>query len=145
MPGFVLEEAFPLARFNKKLNEDSSRLFTVSINALESVLDPIHIADRSDTADQVAVTVQGEGFKIYNTIDQKCIKSWNAPPAVLFAAPATHQDGGSDPESTDYTYAIIASSPDLLKDEEYKTVWLWKNIKNNDNDNLDHITKSPAV
>ncbi|ORE02428.1 hypothetical protein BCV72DRAFT_280763 [Rhizopus microsporus var. microsporus] len=142
MPGFVLEEAFPLARFNKKLNEDSSRLFTVSINALESVLDPIHTADRSDTADQVAVTVQGEGFKIYNTIDQKCIKSWNAPPGVLFAAPATHQDGGSDPESTDYTYAIIASSPDLLKDEEYKTVWLWKNIKNNDNDNLDHITKS---
>lgn len=66
MPGFVLEEAFPLARFNKKIGENNSRLFTVGLNALESVLDTNRDSDRSDIVDYVAVTVQGEGFKIYN-------------------------------------------------------------------------------
>lgn len=66
MPGFVLEEAFPLARFNKKIGENDGRLFKVGVNALESILDVTRDSDRSDIADYVAVTVQGEGFKIYN-------------------------------------------------------------------------------
>ncbi|KAG0760856.1 hypothetical protein G6F57_008100 [Rhizopus arrhizus] len=142
MPGFVLEEAFPLARFNKKIGENDGRLFKVGVNALESILDVTRDSDRSDIADYVAVTVQGEGFKIYNTMDQKCTQSWIAPPGVAFAGPATYQDGGQDPDSTDYTYAIIASSPELPKQEQLKTVWLWKNTKNNDNDSADHITKT---
>lgn len=75
-------------------------------------------------------------------MDQKCTQSWIAPPGVAFAGPATYQDGGQDPDSADYTYAIIASSPELPKQEQLKTVWLWKNTKNNDNDSADHITKT---
>lgn len=142
MPGFVLEEAFPLARFNKKIGENNSRLFTVGLNALESVLDTNRDSDRSDIVDYVAVTVQGEGFKIYNTIDQKCTQSWIAPPGVAFAGPATHQDGGRDPDSTDYTYAIVASSPEMPKEEQLRKVWLWKHTKNSDSESADHITKT---
>lgn len=58
MPGFVLEEPFPLARFHNTIGEKDSKHFVVGLNALDN--------DASEDADSVAITVQGEGFKIYN-------------------------------------------------------------------------------
>lgn len=63
MPGFVLEEPFPLARFHNTVGENDSKHFVVGLNSLESTLNNEAV---SDDADFVAITVQGEGFKIYN-------------------------------------------------------------------------------
>lgn len=65
MPGFVLEEPFPLARFHNTVGESDSKHFVVGLNSLESTLNN---NTTSDDADFVAITVQGEGFKIYNVI-----------------------------------------------------------------------------
>ncbi|KAI7905443.1 uncharacterized protein BX663DRAFT_549446 [Cokeromyces recurvatus] len=140
MSGFVLEEPFPLARFHNTIAESDSKHFIIGLNSLEAIVNN-DSAERLDEADFAAVTLQGEGFKIYNTIDQKCIKSWTAPPGVAFARPATHIDGGRDSESVDYTYAIVASGPDVTADEERKTVWLWKNTKTGDNEETDKTVK----
>ncbi|RCI03738.1 hypothetical protein CU098_008706 [Rhizopus stolonifer] len=134
MPGFVLEEPFPLARFHNTVGEHDSKHFVVGLNALDN--------EASEDADFVAITVQGEGFKIYNTSDQKCTKSWTTPPGIAFVGPATHIDGGRDTDAVDYTYAIVASGPDVPKTEERKTVLLWKNTKNGDNEELDKTTKT---
>ncbi|KAI8360793.1 hypothetical protein BD560DRAFT_355983 [Blakeslea trispora] len=134
MPGFVLEEPFPLARFHNTIGEKDSKHFVVGLNALDN--------DASEDADSVAITVQGEGFKIYNTADQKCTKSWTTPPGIAFVGPATHIVGGRDTDAVDYTYAIVASGPDVTKSEERKSVWVWKNTKNGDNEELDKTTKT---
>ncbi|GAA5806424.1 hypothetical protein HPULCUR_011958 [Helicostylum pulchrum] len=139
MPGFVLEEPFPLARFHNTVGESDSKHFVVGLNSLESTLNN---NTTSDDADFVAITVQGEGFKIYNTTDQKCTKSWTTPPGIAFVGPATHIDGGRDSDAVDYTYAIVASGPDVTKTEERKTVWLWKNTKSGDNEELDKTKKA---
>lgn len=59
MPGFVLEEAFPLARFHNTIGVNDSKHFVVGLNALESTLNNETV---SDDADLVAITVQGEGY-----------------------------------------------------------------------------------
>lgn len=41
----------------------------------------------------------------------------------------------------DYTYAVVASGPDVTKAEERKIVWLWKNTKNGDNEEIDKTKK----
>ncbi|KAI8088451.1 hypothetical protein BDF21DRAFT_358172 [Thamnidium elegans] len=138
MPGFALEEPFPLARFHNTVGGSDSKHFVVGLNSLESTLNN---NTASDDADFVAITVQGEGFKIYNTTDQKCTKSWTTPPGIAFVGPATHIDGGRDSDAVDYTYAIVASGPDVTKTEERKTVWLWKNTKSGDNEELDKTKK----
>jgi hypothetical protein len=65
MPGFVLEEPFPLARFHNTVGAADSKHFVVGLNSLESTLNN-DSTERLDDADFVAITVQGEGFKIYN-------------------------------------------------------------------------------
>lgn len=67
MPGFVLEEPFPLARFHNTVGEGDGKHFVVGLNSLESTLNN-NSSERLDDADLVAITVQGEGFKIYNVI-----------------------------------------------------------------------------
>ncbi|KAK4517369.1 DNA repair protein rhp26 [Mucor velutinosus] len=141
MPGFVLEEPFPLARFHNTVGEGDGKHFVVGLNSLESTLNN-NSSERLDDADLVAITVQGEGFKIYNTTDQKCTKSWITPPGIAFVGPATHIDGGRDSNAVDYTYAIVASGPDVAKTEERKTIWLWKNTKTGDNEEIDKTVKS---
>ncbi|KAI9483654.1 MAG: hypothetical protein EXX96DRAFT_599962 [Benjaminiella poitrasii] len=141
MSGFVLEEPFPLARFHNTVAESDSKHFVIGLNSLEAVVDN-DSAERLDDANFVAVTLQGEGFKIYNTIDQKCTKSWTTPPGIAFVGPATHIDGGRDSDTVDYTYAIVASGPDVTEAEECKTVWLWKNTKTDDNEEIDKTVKN---
>ncbi|KAI8970156.1 hypothetical protein BDF20DRAFT_106790 [Mycotypha africana] len=146
MPGFVLEEPFPLARFHNTVGENDIQFFTVGVNALESpsstLLNDDDSVDHNYDVDSVAITVQGEGFKVYNTTDQKCINSWITPPGIAFVGPATHITGGRDTEAVDYTYAIVASGPDVTEDEEGKIIWLWKNTRKGDNQELEKITKT---
>ncbi|KAI8645967.1 hypothetical protein BD408DRAFT_410924 [Parasitella parasitica] len=141
MPGFVLEEPFPLARFHTTVGESDGKHFVVGLDSLESTLNNSS-SEPLDDVDFVAITVQGEGFKIYNTTDQKCTKSWTTPPGIAFVGPATHIDGGRDSDAVDYTYTIVASGPDVAKDEERKTIWLWKNTKTDDNEEIDKTVKT---
>ena len=50
--------------------------------------------------------------------------------------------GGRDTDAVDYTYAIVASGPDVAKFEERKSIWVWKNTNNGDNEELDKTTKT---
>lgn len=50
--------------------------------------------------------------------------------------------GGRDTDAVDYTYAVVASGPDVTKSEERKSIWVWKNTKSGDNEELDKTTKT---
>ncbi|CAO3641709.1 unnamed protein product [Mucor hiemalis] len=78
----------------------------------------------------------------FTDYQSKCTKSWTVPPGIAFVGPATHIDGGRDSEAIDYTYAIVASGPDVTKAEERKMVWLWKNTKTGDNEEMDKTKKA---
>lgn len=69
MPGFVLEEPFPLARFHNTVNDTDSKHFVVGLDSFEATLNNDSV-DRVDDADFVAITVQGEGFKVFNVRKQ---------------------------------------------------------------------------
>ncbi|KAI8369639.1 uncharacterized protein BYT42DRAFT_585183 [Radiomyces spectabilis] len=135
MSRFVLEEPYALARFHSTIaSEDISTHFVVSLRPLEESLTTStkNEADHVES-DQVALTVQGEGVKLYNTADQKCTKSWTTPPGVVFVGPAIHRGGNQD-ENLDHVYAIVASGPDIAKNEEKRTIWLWRDAKINEGD-----------
>lgn len=48
-------------------------------------------------------------------------------------------------DAVDYTYAIVASGPDVTKSEERKSIWLWKNTKNADNEEMAKTKKAVNV
>jgi hypothetical protein len=83
MPGFVLEEPFPLARFYNTVGEADSKHFVVGLNSLESTLNN-DSTERLDDADFVAITVQGEGFKIYNvnTLSSETFENVDKIPSI---------------------------------------------------------------
>ncbi|KAG0179952.1 hypothetical protein DFQ28_002062 [Apophysomyces sp. BC1034] len=135
MPGFVLEEPFQLATFRNTIGSASfNKQFVVGLTQLESLAATAtgSEAESSSDSDQVAITVQGEGVKLFNTTDQKCIKSWTTPPGIVFAGPAIHCASGRDVDALEYTYALVASGPDIPKNDNNKTVWLWKDAKDSE-------------
>ncbi|KAI8985088.1 hypothetical protein BDB01DRAFT_850148 [Pilobolus umbonatus] len=139
MPGFRIEEPFSLVRFQHSINRNDSKNCIIGLDCSD-----LSANEEQDVMDQVAITVQGEGLKLYNTTDQKCIKSWTTPPGISFVRPAIYCDGGRDFNAYDYTYAIIASGTDINKTEQGKVVWVWKSRKNSDNDDHDKIVKTFA-
>ncbi|KAI9019321.1 hypothetical protein CLU79DRAFT_758234 [Phycomyces nitens] len=144
MPGFALEEPFPLARFQNTIGSAQlSKRFVVGLTKLETAAIPSvgSEADNSAESDHIAITVQGEGVKLYSTSDQKCLKSWTTPPGIVFAEPATHRTGGRDADSLDYTYALVAAGPDVTKQEENKTVWMWKDAHGGEESDSSKISK----
>jgi hypothetical protein len=64
MSGFVLEEPFPLARFQNTISSAESKPFIIGLNSLEQASSIDN--DNGEESDLVAITVQGEGFKLYN-------------------------------------------------------------------------------
>jgi hypothetical protein len=69
MSGFVLEEPFPLARFQNTIGSAESKPFIIGLNSLEQAsIDN----DNGEESDLVAITVQGEGFKLYNVRQLDC-------------------------------------------------------------------------
>ncbi|KAF7723481.1 hypothetical protein EC973_001992 [Apophysomyces ossiformis] len=146
MPGFTLEEPFQLASFRNTIGAASfDKQFIVGLTQLETTTATTtgsEVESSADT-DQVAITVQGEGVKLFNTTDQKCIRSWTTPPGVVFAGPAIHCTSGRDVEAFEYTYALVASGTDIPKEDNNKTVWLWKNMKDGEDDGnpANRITK----
>ncbi|KAL0075841.1 hypothetical protein J3Q64DRAFT_1666935 [Phycomyces blakesleeanus] len=144
MPGFALEEPFPLARFQNSIGSAHlSKHFVVGLTKLETAAIPSaeSEADNLVESDHIAITVQGEGVKLYSTSDQKCLKSWTTPPGIVFAEPATHRAGGRDADSLDYTYALVAAGPDVTKDEENKIVWMWKDTHGGEDGDSSKISK----
>ncbi|KAI7870003.1 hypothetical protein BDF14DRAFT_1778373 [Spinellus fusiger] len=144
MPGFSLEEPFPLARFHTTIGSSQlDKHFVVGLTQLETTTSAYDKSDAGNNTDthRIAITVQGEGVKLYNTNDQKCLKSWTTPPGVVFAEPAKHRMGTNDADALEHTYAIVATGPDMSKEEECKTVWIWKNTSSSEA-NETKITKS---
>ncbi|KAI8090001.1 uncharacterized protein BX664DRAFT_334432 [Halteromyces radiatus] len=137
MPGFILEEGFPLARFQNTIGSTHMKnKFIVDLNPLCSTLSTNNTIEQSDTetatdADQVVVTIQGEGIKLYDTTAQKCLKSWTTPPGISFAHPAIYYPATGD-ETLNYTYALVDSGSDITQKEERKTIWMWKDAQNNE-------------
>ncbi|ORX57018.1 hypothetical protein DM01DRAFT_1303418 [Hesseltinella vesiculosa] len=143
MPGFVLEETFPLARYQNtvgfnKINDN----FIISLNTLTAAATATQTAtdqtlEGADHADHVLVTVQSEGIKLYDTTMQKCLKSWTIPPGLVLGQPALYCPAVAD-DSQSYTYVLIDSGSDITAQEQRKTVWLWKS---NQDDNSDKTVK----
>ncbi|KAI8329409.1 hypothetical protein BC941DRAFT_384685 [Chlamydoabsidia padenii] len=131
MPGFVVEEGFPLSRFQNTIGSTSiTNKFIVDLSTFGSTT-PSQDTQTTADDDQVVVTIQGEGIKLYNTTVQKCLKSWTAPPGILFGQPATYSPATGD-ETLNYTYALVDSGSDVTKSEERKTVWMWVDAHNNE-------------
>ncbi|CAO3596888.1 unnamed protein product [Absidia cylindrospora] len=134
MPGFVVEEGFPLAHFQNKIGSSNmNNNFIVDLNSCGFTSPSAdHQDDQAlDALNQVAVTIQGEGIKLYHTTAQKCLNSWTTPPGTLFGQPAVYSPISGD-ESLNYTYALIDAGSDITKKEERKTVWMWKEAHNNE-------------
>ncbi|KAI9319293.1 hypothetical protein BX666DRAFT_2025602 [Dichotomocladium elegans] len=148
MPGVTLEDPFPIARFHNVIPAAGPvNKFAVDINPVVQSAE-IDAADRSD---QVLVSVQSEGIKLYNSGDQKCLKSWMIPPGIILAQPAIHRVC----DTIEYTFALVSSGTDITEKEENKIVWMWKSTKedtNTDNrvaktfnDRIQAIHISPAL
>ncbi|ORZ19823.1 hypothetical protein BCR42DRAFT_481740 [Absidia repens] len=134
MPGFVVEEGFPLARFQNTIGSSNiNNNFIVDLNNCGFTSPSTdHQNDHAlDAVDQVAVTIQGEGIKLYDTTMQKCLNSWTTPPGTLFGQAAVYSPA-SGGESLNFTYALIDAGSDITKKEERKTVWMWKDAQNNE-------------
>jgi len=128
MPGFTLEDPYPLATFKSTTSGAVSQRFCVDalpIDASAPSADSSEIDSAAET-NLVAVTVQGEAIKLYNISDQNCIKSWSTPPSVVFNGPARLLTKQNDNRLDRYIYAAVASGPDITAKEEGRVVWFWK-------------------
>ncbi|KAI8140412.1 hypothetical protein BJV82DRAFT_671490 [Fennellomyces sp. T-0311] len=125
MPGVVLEDPFSIARFHNVIDSNNaSKQFTIGLSSLEQAI-AAESGEPADESDLVLVSVQGEGIKLYSTTDQKCIKSWTTPPGLVLGGSAIHRI--NEAESTDYTFALVASGKDIPKKEHNRIIWMWKN------------------
>lgn len=152
MPGVTLEDPFPIARFHNAIPSASvGKHFVVDLQPVDQPLATED--DPSDNLDQVLISVQSEGVKLYTvsglsvngvfnwiqthvvflqTGDQKCLKSFTTPPGLVLAQPAVQRTI----DETDYTFALVASSTDIPEKERNRIVWMWKSTqKSNDTDN----------
>ncbi|KAI7852997.1 hypothetical protein BDC45DRAFT_443010 [Circinella umbellata] len=128
MPGVVLEEPFSIARFHNVIDSsDISKQFTIGLNPLDHSIVATENDETVDDSDLVLVSVQGEGIKLYNTADQKCIKSWTTPPGLVLNGSAIHRVT----DSTEYTFALVASGKDIPKKDHNRIIWMWKNGTDN--------------
>ncbi|KAI9258122.1 hypothetical protein BDA99DRAFT_515291 [Phascolomyces articulosus] len=128
MPGVVLEEPFSIARFHNVIDSnDASKQFTIGLNPLDNAIVSTNADEQVDESDLVLISVQGEGIKLYSTADQKCIKSWTTPPGLVLGGSAIHRVN----ESTDYTFALVASGKDIPKKDHHRIIWMWKNGTDN--------------
>ncbi|CAO3623493.1 unnamed protein product [Cunninghamella blakesleeana] len=98
MTGFILEEPFPLSKFQNNIGiKNSNQNFITTV--------------------------------------QKCLQSWTTPPGIQFGQPAIYHPSNGDTAASDYTYVLVDSGSDIIQNEERKTLWIWKGIQNNNNDN----------
>ncbi|KAJ8659341.1 hypothetical protein O0I10_005056 [Lichtheimia ornata] len=131
MPGVTLEDPFPIARFHNAIpSAGVGKHFVVDLQPVDQPLATED--DLSENQDQVLISVQSEGVKLYTTGDQKCLKSFTTPPGLVLAQPAVQRTI----DETDYTFALVASGTDIPEKERNRIVWMWKSTqKSNDTDN----------
>ncbi|KAM3579651.1 hypothetical protein VKS41_008103 [Umbelopsis sp. WA50703] len=128
MPGFSLEEPYPLATFKSTASASVGQSFCVDalpIDACAPAADSSE-PDNAVESNLVAVTVQGEAIKLYNILDQNCVKSWSTPPSVVFNGPARILTKENEGSTDRYIYVAVTSGPDITSKEEGRVVWFWK-------------------
>ncbi|KAI9284765.1 hypothetical protein BC943DRAFT_352951 [Umbelopsis sp. AD052] len=136
MPGFTLEDPYPLSAFKSTTLEAVGQRFCVDVLPVDASIPTGDASEIDGTAESnlAAVTVQGEAIKLYNISDQNCIKSWSTPPSVVFNGPARILTKQNDNQLDRYIYIAVASGPDITSKEEGRVVWLWK-----DSDESAHV------
>ncbi|CAO3609761.1 unnamed protein product [Cunninghamella echinulata] len=136
MTGFILEDPFPLSKFQNNIgSKNIKQNFIVGLNTLPSTELIYQELETTPHADQVVVTVQGEGIKLDHTSVQKCLQSWTTPPGIQFAQPAIYHPSNGGDGDIDYTYVLVDSGSDIIENEERKTLWIWKSVQKNEENN----------
>ncbi|KAG2172659.1 hypothetical protein INT43_000006 [Umbelopsis isabellina] len=128
MPGFSLEEPYPLATFKSTSSALVGQSFCVDALPVDTCAPAADSSEPDNAVESnlVAVTVQGEAIKLYNILDQNCIKSWSTPPSVVFNGPARILTKENDGNTDRYIYIAVTSGPDITSKEEGRVVWFWK-------------------
>ncbi|KAL1921903.1 uncharacterized protein VTP21DRAFT_10545 [Calcarisporiella thermophila] len=120
MPSATIEHPFPLAQFTTS----GKGSFSVACCPADSS-PPGSAASDIESAtdiDAVVITVQGEGVHLYNTNDQKCIRSWSTPPGLILSSPAKYH---TKTPTMRHVYAVVAGGSDVSSSEEHRLVWCW--------------------
>ncbi|KAK0190456.1 hypothetical protein F5146DRAFT_1137291 [Armillaria mellea] len=116
-----IQEPFSLSTYvtSKRLQKKSQKGGKSSVYAS-------HTTTPTSSDGYVTVAAQGDGVHILDVSTMHPIVSHTLGPATLFSCPSISHCSldGAGPVYT--TYAAIASSSDLPKEEENRTIWAWK-------------------
>ncbi|PBK93853.1 hypothetical protein ARMGADRAFT_1062677 [Armillaria gallica] len=116
-----IQEPFSLSTY-----ATSRRLQKKSQKGGKSSVYASHTTTPTSSDGYVTVTAQGDGVHTLDVSTMHPIVSHTLGPATSFSCPSISHCSldGAGPVYT--TYAAIASSSDLPKEEENRTIWLWK-------------------
>ncbi|PBK67026.1 hypothetical protein ARMSODRAFT_1020992 [Armillaria solidipes] len=116
-----IQEPFSLSTYatSRRLQKKSQKGGKASVYAS-------HTTTPTSSDGYVTVTAQGDGVHILDVSTMHPIVSHTLGPATSFSCPSISHCSldGAGPVYT--TYAAIASSSDLPKEEENRTIWAWK-------------------
>ncbi|KAK0207011.1 hypothetical protein DFS33DRAFT_1255556 [Desarmillaria ectypa] len=116
-----IQEPFSLSTY-----ATSRRLQKKSQKGGKSSVYVSHITSSTSSDGYVTVAAQGDGIHILDVSTMHPIVSHTLGPATSFSCPSISHCSldGAGPVYT--TYAAIASSSDLSKEKENRTIWIWK-------------------
>ncbi|KAG7447648.1 uncharacterized protein BT62DRAFT_1075023 [Guyanagaster necrorhizus] len=116
-----IQEPFSLSSYatSRRLQKKSQKDGKSSVYAS-------HTATSTSSDGYVTVAAQGDGVHILDVSTMHPIVSHTLGPATSFSCPSISYCSldGAGPVYT--TYAAIASSSDLSKEEEHRTIWTWR-------------------
>lgn len=116
-----IQEPFSLSTYatSKRLQKKSQKGGKSSVYAS-------HTTTSTSSDDYVTVTAQGDGVHILDVSTMHPIVSHTLGPSTSFSCPSISHCSLDGPGPVYTTYAAIASSSDLPKEEENRTIWAWK-------------------
>ncbi|KAK0491504.1 hypothetical protein IW261DRAFT_1438088 [Armillaria novae-zelandiae] len=116
-----IQEPFSLSTYatSKRLQKKSQKGSKSSVYAS-------HTTTSTSSDGYVTVTAQGDGVHILDVSTMHPIVSHTLGPSTSFSCPSISHCSLDGAGPVYMTYAAIASSSDLPKEEENRTIWAWK-------------------
>ncbi|OZJ06564.1 hypothetical protein BZG36_00489 [Bifiguratus adelaidae] len=116
MPGANLDEPYLLTRYTSTALRRSKQYAPI----YHSV--PLSSADAEAKVDDlVLLTTQGEGIELYNTNDQKLLKSWTCSPDVSFACSAVY----IKTDAAERVFAVVQGGNEISEEDSARVLWQW--------------------
>ncbi|VDB97147.1 unnamed protein product [Peniophora sp. CBMAI 1063] len=113
-----VNEPFLLSAFDLPKKASKSRPSTAK---------PLHVSyDRSAKEGFATVAVNGDGVHVLDVSELHISNSYTLGPSTTFACPAVSRVVDENGTRIRKTYAVVASSSEVKKEAENRTIWLWR-------------------